>query len=567
MGIPFYFSYIVKNHSEIIKKLNIKTNNFFLDCNSIIYDVVNVLKSENTDNISNQPIKQNKDQTINQTIIYNVIKKIEDYIDIVSPDKIVYIAFDGVAPVAKLKQQKERRYKSWFQSEINKARNDKNETNDKFNTCQITPGTLFMDELNKKIFDHFNAKKPGNPKNPKIIVSTSSEYGEGEHKIFDFIRNSNEINNDDFNLVYGLDADLIMLCINHLPLFPNTYLFRETPEFIKSLDDRLEPNSHYYLDIPQLSEAITDTMNDSRESSSNNRVYDYIFICFLLGNDFMPHFPAINIRTGGIHKLLEAYKEVFGREKNEIITNGKTIYWKNLRKLIQYLANKEELYIIKEMILRDSMENRMKTSNNDVSDDAKLKQFEIIPILERYNEKYINPKKIGWQQRYYEVLFNIRDYENKTIKNTSDTSDENTIEEQKKKICMNYLEGLEWTMKYYTSGCVDYKWCYKYNYPPLLVDLLQYIPVFERDLIQLNNTSNKKIHPYVQLSYVLPRDYLSLLPEKIHKKLIKERSDWFSTDCDFEWSFCKYFWESHVLFPEKMSLEELEKFLKFYVSV
>jgi 5'-3' exonuclease len=127
---------------------------------------------------------------------------------------------------------------------------------------------------------------------------------------------------------------------------------------------------------------------------------------------------------------------------------------------------------------------------------------------------------------------------------------------------MNYLEGLEWTMKYYTTGCVDYRWCYKYNYPPLLGDLLQHIPVFERDLI---NTNNKTIHPYVQLSYVLPRDYLSLLPEKIHKILIKERSEWFSTDYDFEWSFCKYFWESHVLFNEKTNLEELENFVKTHI--
>jgi len=539
MGIPFYFSYIVKNHSEIIKKLNIKTNNFFLDCNSIIYDVVNSINYEL------------KPQNINNYIIDNVIKKIEDYINIVSPDKFVYIAFDGVAPVAKLKQQKERRYKSWFQNEINiKFKNEKKE---KFNTCQITPGTIFMEELNKKIFEHFNCKtqKPETQKpetqKPEIMVSTSSEYGEGEHKIFDFIRRSNQIKTDDVNLIYGLDADLIMLCINHLPLFPNTYLFRETPEFIKNLDDRLEPNSHYYLDIPELAEAITTTMNDTTNQSSK-RVYDYIFICFLLGNDFMPHFPAINIRTGGIHKLLEAYKEVFGKDEKICITDGKIVYWKNLRKLIQYLANKEELYIIKEIILRDSMENRNKISITEHSDEnTKLKQFEIIPILERDNEKYINPKKIGWQKRYYEVLFNLG---------------EDITEENKKNICMNYLEGLEWTMKYYTSGCVNYRWCYKYNYPPLLVDLLQHIPVFERDLI---NTNNKTIHPYVQLSYVLPRDYLSLLPEKIHKILIKERSEWFSTDYDFEWSFCKYFWESHVLFNEKTNLEELENFVETYI--
>ena len=50
MGIPSYFSFIVKNHVNIIKKLN-KTNrqynNFYLDCNSIVYDGVHNIDFEN----------------------------------------------------------------------------------------------------------------------------------------------------------------------------------------------------------------------------------------------------------------------------------------------------------------------------------------------------------------------------------------------------------------------------------------------------------------------------------------------------------------------------------------
>ena len=114
-------------------------------------------------------------------------------------------------------------------------------------------------------------------------------------------------------------------------------------------------------------------------------------------------------------------------------------------------------------------------------------------------------------------------------------------------------------MKYYTSGCPDWRWSYKYSYPPLLCDLVKYIPFYETEFI-----TNKKPNPVsdlVQLSYVLPKQSLHLLPEKIFKNLIKDHSDWYKTDCDFMWAYSKYFWESHVLLPE-IDINELENYIK-----
>ena len=111
MGIPSMFAYIVKNHSTIIKKLAAhkkKIDNLYLDCNSIIYDVVH--------NIDFTKLVESDVDTI----IRSVFNKIDEYIFQIKPNNIVYIAFDGVAPVAKLEQQRSRRFKSLFQNNISK---------------------------------------------------------------------------------------------------------------------------------------------------------------------------------------------------------------------------------------------------------------------------------------------------------------------------------------------------------------------------------------------------------------------------------------------------------------
>ena len=77
MGIPSYFSYIVKNHANIIKKLSantIKINNLYLDCNSIIYDAVH-----------NIDFSKLIESDMN-TIIRAVCVKIDEYINLLKPN-------------------------------------------------------------------------------------------------------------------------------------------------------------------------------------------------------------------------------------------------------------------------------------------------------------------------------------------------------------------------------------------------------------------------------------------------------------------------------------------------
>ena len=526
MGIPSYFSHIIRAHSNVLKKLELSTiqiNNLYLDCNSIIYEAIyetdfSKIRHDDFEYICNL-----------------ICNKIKQHIAVIRPNQNVFIAFDGVAPVAKLEQQRNRRYKSIYQNHIETVLLKKN-ASVHWNTTAITPGTPFMQFLNTFVTQKFQNSKEFDIE--LLLVSCSDSPGEGEHKVFEYIRQFPEQHGDKTTIIYGLDADLIMLSINHLPIASNIYLYRETPHFIKNICEDLEPNQSYIIDIPELANIITLDMNNQRELTTiqqRNRIYDYIFLCFFLGNDFLPHFPACNIRTGGIYKLLEAYKMTIGCTNNNL-TDGTVIYWNQVRNFVKYLADKEEFFLRGEHMKRDRNE---KVILPEKTPEEKMEMFMVKPIYNRHTEKKINPFQKNWKQRYYQQLF--------------------PPEISISLLSRNYLEGLEWTMKYYTSGCANWRWMYKFNYPPTFSDLLTHIPLKEFEFIphQVKNPVNE----LVQLAYVLPKQTLGLLlPPSLAQSLLTNRPQWYNDHCKFNWAYCKYFWESHVELPE-INVDELEEFV------
>ena len=395
-----------------------------------------------------------------------------------------------------------------------------------------------MKKLNSYIKSYF--KTPKNFGVENIIVSGSDVRGEGEHKIFDYIRNNETKHNNEVSIIYGLDADLIMLCLNHLRISKQIYLYRETPEFVKSINKDIDPNLTYLLDIPLLSQKIILELNNFKKPSTNqeaNKLFDYIFLCFFLGNDFMPHFPSVNIRTSGMDIMINAYKQVIGNSK-ENLTNGKVIYWKNVRKLVEFLAENEYANLMKEYKIREKLEKRV--MKYDTVEEKKNRYLNI-PIKNREIEKYINPYESFWQNRYYESLFCSAG-----------------THEYKKNISINFMEGLEWVMNYYSVGCIDWSWHYKYNYPPLFKDLVKFVPKWNSEMLQ--NKSQKSVSPEVQLAYVLPIESLHLIPNNIGEKVLKEKKEYYTNQYKMQWSFCRYMWESHLELPY-IDLDDLSEFV------
>jgi 5'-3' exonuclease len=513
MGIPAYFSHIIKEHRNVLKQISCKKfgkcTHLFLDSNSIIYDVIRSQTYEPPSSKNHQALKEYNIE-FDKFVIHEICKQINYYISIINPSRFVMIAFDGVAPAAKLKQQQTRRYKN----DYIKNKFATTTTDAVWNTSAITPGTKFMRDLSIGVTDFFNNKK-------NVLVTASDEAGEGEHKIFEWIRkNKNKPEMSDAKcIIYGLDSDLIMLALQHLQHCNEIYLFRETPHFIKSIDNTLNPNELYALDIPQLSDRVSETM---KTLPRRHAISDYIFISFLLGNDFIPHMPALNIRTNGIDRIFDAYRATISKKTH--LTQQGRINWSAFKKFLGFLAKNEHNYIKHEYTLREKQEARITRTLHTKTPDE---QWDVIPLVDRSTEYYINPDDTGWEWRYYKSLLDV-DTQLFTPKN----------------ICINYLEALEWTLHYYTYGCKNQQWQYHYHYPPLLNDLYQTAPVFNTNFLEINK---QMITPEAQLAYVLPETSSYLLSDE---KRIQMKDFYAKTkNPEFHWSFCKYFWEGHIILP------------------
>ena len=215
MGVPSYFSYIIKTHGNILCKYwnifnkGIQFDRLYMDCNSILYDSFHSVSQD-------QPYEK-----IEREILEKTSDKIAHYIEQLGPHTTIFIAFDGVAPFAKIEQQKTRRYRSWYESsimtEFDTSVNDlTNPSPTNVSSSMFTPGTDFMKKLSTHIKQHFSCKEAKQRfKVKEIIVATPEQAGEGEHKLYEHLRKYPM--DDTGNIaIYGLDADLIMLSLFHL---------------------------------------------------------------------------------------------------------------------------------------------------------------------------------------------------------------------------------------------------------------------------------------------------------------------------------------------------------------
>ncbi|KAI1038426.1 hypothetical protein LB503_011279 [Fusarium chuoi] len=149
-----------------------------------------------------------------------IFNYIEHLFGKIKPKQLFFMAIDGVAPRAKMNQQRSRRFRTALDAEKAREKAIKEGVEipkeEPFDSNCITPGTEFMAKLSQQLRYFVNKKVSEDTdwQGCEVVLSGHEVPGEGEHKIMEYIRNAKAQPNYNQNVrhcLYGLDADLIML--------------------------------------------------------------------------------------------------------------------------------------------------------------------------------------------------------------------------------------------------------------------------------------------------------------------------------------------------------------------
>ncbi|XP_032882092.1 5'-3' exoribonuclease 2 isoform X2 [Amblyraja radiata] len=648
MGVPAFFRWLSRKYPSIVvhcveekaKEVNgvkvpvdcskpnpndVEFDNLYLDMNGIIHPCTHP---------ENKPAPKNEDE-----MMVAIFEYIDRLFNIIRPRRLLYMAIDGVAPRAKMNQQRSRRFRASKEGmelvdEKKKVREEvlskgghlpSDEAKERFDSNCITPGTEFMDNLAQCLRYYVADRLNSDPgwKDLTVLLSDASVPGEGEHKIMDYIRRQRAQPNHDPNTRHclcGADADLIMLGLaTHEVSFtiireefkPNQP--RPCPlcaqvghelsecqglpkekqgEFDQFAAPSGSDTEFIFIRLPVLREYLEKELTMASLPFTfdfERSIDDWVFMCFFVGNDFLPHLPSLEIREGAIDRLVGIYKNVVHKTGGYLTENG----FVNLERvqMIMTAVGEAEDNIFKRRREDDvSFRRRMKEKNKRMKTDAPSfipgGQLAPQPLGQRsggskpqavqsprqtaYDMRVQNrtpsqnsstnsdgspvplgmkrkngdneddddepPDNIrlwedGWKQRYYKRKFDV------------DATDETF----RRKVVESYVEGLCWVLQYYYQGCASWKWFYPFHYAPFASDFTDI-----KDMPSTFEKGTLPFKPLEQLMGVFPAASGNFLP-KTWRVLMEDPDssiiDFYPDDFALDLNGKKYAWQGVALLP------------------
>jgi 5'-3' exonuclease len=535
MGLPGFMSWLLKKYKNkiLLKKVD-NIDHFYIDTNCLLHPecmkVRDFYKNLNNDELEKKMFKRIK---LYLTFLYNYVNS----------KKTIGTVIDGVCPMSKMIQQRKRRFKT---IEETKIKNDlKKKYNIDFNekswsNTVITPGTKFMEKLHEDLLKFI--KKKALQSETTFIYSSYHTAGEGEHTILQHIKEN--VNPSDSVVIYGLDADLIFLAMTSG--IDNIYLLREEFHFDRDIVNDFDIDNvnekMVYISINELKNSFNNQIMfminkykiKSYFTDKTNFSNDLIIICFLLGNDFLPHFPSIDVYKGGLDDIINEYINSIC-ESNTLLSyieNNKIKVNQNVFNTLCYkLGRKERNFFENGIPYFKSLSDKKYCKSTDPYEIElwKLEHLKTINIVD--NVKLGYGKENEWKHRYYEHYFGL----NYNIEN----------------IIKLYIDGIMWVAKYYFEECPSWTWFYPYDKGPFISDVYKYL---NKHKIKFNNIEfemMEPLKPMTQLMIVLPPKLKKLLP-KSYIELIendKNISHLYPEKVELDFLYKSQFWQTTPILP------------------
>ncbi|CAF0998389.1 unnamed protein product [Adineta steineri] len=533
MGIPGLSSWLTKpeNYPDIIipceevaqsASHSVKFDNLYLDMNEIIYLLIG--------SDSSSPIQKEENE-----IIQSVFLSIDRIFSIVRPQKLLYMALDGVAPLAKMNDLRKGRFLH-FKKQENKC----------FDTNLIKPGTPFMSRLSNCLQDYIRYRMNTDPawRSIKVILSNANVPGEGEHKIMDYIRQQRaepDYDSTIYHVVYSADSDVILLALTiHTNYFR---ILRISPS------NDTEPQRYEFINLAKLRTNLENDLKvpDIFQWNPERAIDDWIFLCFLAGNDFFPNLPLVEFYRKNMNFLRDIYKESSG-----YLTENGQLNINHLKKFLTRVAEKQvEIFEKEDQGHNQANNNQPAFSIDSVKDQLsrgnpttiylgppRMNPQRAVPISkkeavkpsstvpknsrqrdQRYGEIEQESSEISinndsndsarlegrsWHKKYYREKFNI---------------DLSVSKEFPTEVAQDYVRGLHWILQYYFKGVPSWDWYYPHHYAPFACDFSNL-----KDVSVVFNKTSKPLKPLEQLLAIFPPQYANYLPKQWQKLILDKES-------------------------------------------
>jgi 5'-3' exonuclease len=489
MGIPSYFRGILQKYPGcLMKTMPGRPAALCFDFNCLIYRCIRapsmpVYRSEDHDAWEKDLLKE----------VERTIKEV--WVTAGKPDRVL-LAVDGVVPMAKIRQQRVRRFKSVWLRKIGTSAEESWDTN------AITPGTEFMDSLGIVLHNLAN-------KHAGWTVSGVEEMGEGEHKIMKWLRDGVAKGQD--IVVYGLDADLILLSmLVGEEKGINLFLLREKQEFGRmSAPLEGQAQEYQFMNIREFQGRLG--------LSGYSDVLNYIGYMSLMGNDFLPHSLTHKLSDDGHEFVIGEIRT----QKGALIEDGR-VSLPVLKGVVERWGRGEETRILE--MIRKKREQAVRGVGKGMGEEEGLAlKWDAEAVL--MNGTVL---KEEWKDEYWRILSANYDVEH---------------------VCGEYMKGFQWIIDYYTGKPVNSSWMFPAWIPPLWSDLAVFLDVERKVEISAEEAVPR---PQEQLAMVLPLESWGLIRDSGLRRLPSLMPQMWPRKFGFVSLGRKWLWECEAKIPVLM---------------